>query len=176
MVVNVTHYLYAKKFSTLKLFINSVYIMKRNTNDKSNKIKAESTKKLYSTRSTKKEDDQEIKLKVECKIEEMDDVKPDISNFKFEKKKVMKRDHKTIKFDEPETKEIQSVAVKVEKQDKGLIKKGKWAPENWEQVLGNLREMRKDHDAPVDKMGCDKCMDESASDQVMHIYIILTIV
>lgn len=152
-----------KNLGYLKVFQISEHIMKAIT-----KIKSESTTKTYSTRTRNtKKDDQEEKL--ECKIDEIEDVKPDLSSFKFEKKKTMKRDHKTIELDKPETKEIKSETVKIEKD---LFKKGKWVPENWEQVLVNLREMRKDHNAPVDKMGCDKCMDESAPDQVTHIYYI----
>lgn len=41
-------------------------------------------------------------------------------------------------------------------------KKLKWEPKNWHEVLNNIREMRKQRDAPVDTMGCDKCADESA--------------
>jgi endonuclease-3 len=45
-------------------------------------------------------------------------------------------------------------------------KKLKWEPKNWREVLNNLREMRKQRDAPVDTMGCDKCADESARPEV----------
>lgn len=41
-------------------------------------------------------------------------------------------------------------------------KKDKWEPNNWIEVLNNIREMRKSGDAPVDTMGCDKCMEETA--------------
>lgn len=34
-------------------------------------------------------------------------------------------------------------------------------PANWQQVLENIREMRKKRDAPVDSMGCEKCFDGS---------------
>lgn len=39
-------------------------------------------------------------------------------------------------------------------------------PLNWEVVLNNLREMRKNFDAPVDSMGCSKCHDEEAPPKV----------
>lgn len=45
-------------------------------------------------------------------------------------------------------------------------KKLKWEPKNWREVLNNIREMRKQRDAPVDTMGCDKCADESARPEV----------
>jgi hypothetical protein len=45
-------------------------------------------------------------------------------------------------------------------------KKSKWEPKNWHEVVNNIREMRKQRDAPVDTMGCDKCTDESAPPEV----------
>lgn len=53
-----------------------------------------------------------------------------------------------------------------------LEKKLKLEPPNWSLVLDNVREMRKGRDAPVDNMGCDKCMDESAPPQVFMTYAI----
>lgn len=47
-----------------------------------------------------------------------------------------------------------------------LEKKLKLEPPSWSLILDNIREMRKGRDAPVDNMGCDKCMDESAPPQV----------
>lgn len=48
-------------------------------------------------------------------------------------------------------------------------KKDKWEPDNWMQVLNNIRKMRKSGDAPVDTMGCDKCMDDDAVPEVKKI-------
>lgn len=42
----------------------------------------------------------------------------------------------------------------------------KWMPQNWSQVLANIREMRKDRSAPVDTMGCHKCSDHDADEKV----------
>lgn len=44
--------------------------------------------------------------------------------------------------------------------------KQSWAPPNWKEVLANVREMRKNFDAPVDTMGCDKCQEDTASPEV----------
>lgn len=41
-------------------------------------------------------------------------------------------------------------------------------PDNWAEVLENIREMRKDKNAPVDTMGCDKLYDDDVSPQVLH--------
>jgi hypothetical protein len=50
-------------------------------------------------------------------------------------------------------------------------KKLKWEPKNWHEVLNNIREMRKQRDAPVDTMGCDKCADEDARPEVWYMLI-----
>ncbi|XP_034248591.1 endonuclease III-like protein 1 isoform X2 [Thrips palmi] len=54
-------------------------------------------------------------------------------------------------------------------------KKDKWEPDNWMQVLKNIREMRKSADAPVDTMGCDKCMDEEAKPEVLRYQTLLSL-
>lgn len=41
-------------------------------------------------------------------------------------------------------------------------------PDNWAEVLENIRQMRKNKDAPVDTMGCDKLYDDDVSPQVHH--------
>lgn len=45
-------------------------------------------------------------------------------------------------------------------------KKVNWQPENWEIILDNIRKMRSGCDAPVDKMGCERCVDENESPEV----------
>lgn len=42
----------------------------------------------------------------------------------------------------------------------------RWMPPNWETVLENIKEMRKQKTAPVDTMGCHKCADPNASPMV----------
>lgn len=54
-------------------------------------------------------------------------------------------------------------------------KKDKWEPENWNLVLNNIREMRKNADAPVDSMGCDKCMDNDALPEVLRYQTLLSL-
>ncbi|XP_067005253.1 endonuclease III-like protein 1 [Anabrus simplex] len=51
----------------------------------------------------------------------------------------------------------------------------KWEPKDWEKVLDNIREMRKNKDAPVDGMGCDKCMDENASPEDMRYQSLISL-
>lgn len=45
-------------------------------------------------------------------------------------------------------------------------KKNGWEPEMWREQLENLREMRKNKDAPVDSMGAEKICDSSAAPEV----------
>ncbi|KAG5883005.1 hypothetical protein JTB14_033460 [Gonioctena quinquepunctata] len=48
-------------------------------------------------------------------------------------------------------------------------------PFNWKEILTKLREMRKNFDAPVDTMGCDKCHDEDAAPNVMRYQQLLSL-
>lgn len=54
-------------------------------------------------------------------------------------------------------------------------KKSKWHPKNWHEVVNNIREMRKQRDAPVDTMGCDKCADESASPEEIRYHSLVSL-
>lgn len=49
------------------------------------------------------------------------------------------------------------------------IKSEKWEPENWHQILENIRYMRQGRDAPVDTMGCHKCGDDAPDEKVINI-------
>ncbi|XP_067390335.1 endonuclease III-like protein 1 isoform X2 [Emydura macquarii macquarii] len=51
----------------------------------------------------------------------------------------------------------------------------KWEPRNWRQQLDNIREMRKNKDAPVDQMGAEKCFDSSAPPEVMRYQVLLSL-
>ncbi|XP_066140369.1 endonuclease III-like protein 1 [Euwallacea fornicatus] len=73
----------------------------------------------------------------------------------------VKREHIKIKHDDIE----EAVARK-------NVKK---MPDNWEEVLENLRDMRKNFDAPVDSLGCHKCSDETASPEVIRYQALLSL-
>jgi hypothetical protein len=49
------------------------------------------------------------------------------------------------------------------------IKRVKWEPAEWEEVLERIKQMRMDKSAPVDTMGCDALtsLDEKLSPQVL---------
>lgn len=49
-------------------------------------------------------------------------------------------------------------------------KQSKWEPENWRELLANIREMRKDRTAPVDTMGCEKCHDEYSDEKTKRFH------
>ena len=42
------------------------------------------------------------------------------------------------------------------------VKSEVWQPPNWVEQLEGIREMRKNRDAPVDTMGCERCHDHDA--------------
>lgn len=43
-------------------------------------------------------------------------------------------------------------------------------PDHWMEVLNNIREMRKNRDAPVDTMGCDKLCDDDILPEVSQAF------
>lgn len=71
-----------------------------------------------------------------------------------------------IEYDECDVK-VKVEHVKKETRNKALL--------NWESVLSNLREMRKNYDAPVDSMGCDQCMDGGADPKDMRYQALLSL-
>lgn len=50
-----------------------------------------------------------------------------------------------------------------------------WLPDNWETFLNRLRIMRANEDAPVDTMGCDKCMDSDAPPEVVRYQALISL-
>lgn len=100
--------------------------------------------------------------------------KIDLSDFQFKREKKptlastspKKRQHIKIEYDDTSPTKIKK--EETEREDKKVhLKDGKRL--HWEEVLNNLREMRKSRDAPVDSMGCHKCPDESESPQVVFL-------
>ncbi|XP_050069872.1 endonuclease III-like protein 1 [Anopheles maculipalpis] len=45
----------------------------------------------------------------------------------------------------------------------GIVKEAKWEPNNWRQMMDNIREMRRLNPAPVDTMGCDQFTQDSGT-------------
>ncbi|XP_066248123.1 endonuclease III-like protein 1 [Euwallacea similis] len=128
-------------------------------------------------------------------------LKTDLSRFKFNSKSVLqnlgssskepnKAETTAIKDAEKQTihqteslkkeseKKVKREHIKIECDDNAepvSRKSRKKMPDNWEEVLKNLRDMRKNFDAPVDSLGCHKCSDETASPEVMRYQALLSL-
>ncbi|XP_055902685.1 endonuclease III-like protein 1 [Eupeodes corollae] len=55
------------------------------------------------------------------------------------------------------------------------IKQDKWEPNNWTQILENIRHMRANVPAPVDTMGCDRYSDENADEKTKRFHVLLAL-
>ncbi|MBN3286497.1 NTH protein, partial [Polyodon spathula] len=54
-------------------------------------------------------------------------------------------------------------------------KKILWEPQDWIKQLNNIREMRKNKDAPVDLMGAGKCFDPRAAPPVIRYQVLISL-
>lgn len=54
-------------------------------------------------------------------------------------------------------------------------KKSKFEPKDWQNVLHNIKDMRKEHVAPVDTMGCEKCADTDADEPTKRFQILVAL-
>ncbi|KAK6642825.1 Endonuclease III-like protein 1 [Polyplax serrata] len=50
-----------------------------------------------------------------------------------------------------------------------------WRPVNWEKTLSNIKEMRETRNAPVDTMGCDKCVDYNTKPEIMRFQALVSL-
>ncbi|XP_018561825.1 endonuclease III-like protein 1 [Anoplophora glabripennis] len=84
-----------------------------------------------------------------------------------------------VKKEPGDATEESNISVKVEDPKKPIKsetnQKFLKMPLNWEVVLDNLREMRKNFDAPVDSMGCHKCYEENAPPKVRRYQHLLSL-
>lgn len=83
------------------------------------------------------------------------------------KEESQKRNYVKIEY------EAESKAVLLEKseyfqnvEDEREVKQKRWEPQLWKTQYENILTMRKDYNAPVDTMGCDKISDEKAEPNV----------
>ena len=58
---------------------------------------------------------------------------------------------------------------------KAHVKISSEAPENWEEVYDNILEMRKNRDAPVDSMGCERAHDPDAEPKVRRFQCLVSL-
>lgn len=84
----------------------------------------------------------------------------DVSHVTAKKITVKKRSPIKVEYENMPEAKIEKLPKT--KSPKSQSKDG-WQPENWKTVLANIMEMRKDHTAPVDEMGCHKCTDPNAT-------------
>ncbi|KER25088.1 hypothetical protein T265_07380 [Opisthorchis viverrini] len=55
------------------------------------------------------------------------------------------------------------------------VKRDCWEPANWRLQLQNITQMRKDRDAPVDVMGCERLADRKADPKTFRLQVLLSL-
>ncbi|XP_008278535.1 endonuclease III-like protein 1 isoform X2 [Stegastes partitus] len=65
--------------------------------------------------------------------------------------------------------------IKVEYDRDDGVKTEHWEPADWKKQLGFIREMRSSRDAPVDKMGAEKCYDTDAPGHVRRFQVLVSL-
>ncbi|XP_071813811.1 endonuclease III-like protein 1 [Apostichopus japonicus] len=81
-------------------------------------------------------------------------------------KNVVKRKHVPIQYE---------TEVKVKKEPREHSEETPWEPLNWKEQLLNMHEMRKNKDAPVDVMGCNKLQDDDADPKVRRYQVLISL-
>lgn len=118
------------------------------------------------------------------KIESDENEKPATSiEIKKEVKDEPDRDVKPVKQGakrKSNDKKTDGIKTEADVDDKGNgsvadEKQTKWEPNNWRQLLANIREMRKERNAPVDTMGCDKCYDEHTDEKTKRFHHLIAL-
>lgn len=132
-----------------------------NSETSSSKIKEEPSNEFIEETITKSSQKKLKKVEVDNKEE----IKL-LSSTEIKKETETEDTNENIKA-EPHEEKIDVKNIKIKKK----LKLGE-KPCNWQKILENLREMRKNSDAPVDSMGCHKCMDESAEPKVLELLMI----
>ncbi|XP_077980509.1 endonuclease III-like protein 1 [Glandiceps talaboti] len=93
---------------------------------------------------------------------------------KDRKTKTIKRNHIKIEYDERKETQQSSEDTESKIMKKDETKPG-WSPPHWQQQFTNIREMRKNLDAPVDTMGCERLADKEAVPQVYRYQVLLSL-
>lgn len=103
---------------------------------------------------------------VEIKKEVKDEPEPDVKSVKQGTKRIS-NDKKPVVKTETDAEDNANGGAS---ESNASEKQAKWEPNNWRQLLANIREMRKERNAPVDTMGCDKCYDEHSDDKTKRFH------
>ena len=109
-------------------------------------------------------------MKTHIKVEYDKDVKTEHEEIHEEKESAfkipgVKKEAEKVKSSslKRKGKEVQDIEVKKEKSEE---KVSNWEPENWKELLQNIKAMRKDESAPVDSQGCERTADETETPEV----------
>ncbi|XP_044760524.1 endonuclease III-like protein 1 [Coccinella septempunctata] len=139
--------------------------------------------KLRSRKSPKTVEQSPLKNEINCSTpnsNEEHEVKPSACIIKSEPLGDLQQDSDSVTFKNKVDIKIPEVKIETtDIEDLGQYPDSKMklqrVPLHWEDVLKNLREMRKKFDAPVDTMGCDKCHDDSANPEVQRYQQLLSL-
>lgn len=107
-------------------------------------------------------------------------IKEEIIDEPIEDEKPMKQAKKRKSNDKKTDVKSESIKIKSENdvvkfESASDIKQSKWEPNNWRQTLANIHEMRKERNAPVDTMGCDKCYDEYVDEKTKRFHHLISL-
>ena len=81
----------------------------------------------------------------------------------------IKEEPKEIKIS-PVKRKGKSIHTNKVKREKSEEDTTKWEPENWRELLQNIKAMREDENAPVDSQGCERTADETETPEVMNYF------
>ncbi|KAG8234708.1 hypothetical protein J437_LFUL014324 [Ladona fulva] len=85
------------------------------------------------------------------------------------KRKKIQRNHVHINYEKPAN------VQEAEHCCNDASESERWRPANWEKIIDNIREMRKNKDAPVDNMGCDECPDKGVEPEVYRYHVLISL-
>lgn len=113
------------------------------------------------------DENQKPTTSVEVKKEVKDEPDPDVKLMKQGTKRKSNDKMTDIIKTEAETNDKETGCAP---ESNAVEKQAKWEPNNWRKLLANIREMRKERNAPVDTMGCDKCYDEHSDEKTKRFH------
>ncbi|XP_063709498.1 endonuclease III-like protein 1 isoform X2 [Culicoides brevitarsis] len=83
-----------------------------------------------------------------------------------------------VEFEEKTKKSKKRVSSEAESSNSNTNtspKKSKWEPKNFQETLQNIRDMRKEHPAPVDTMGCDVFHDSETEPRICRFHSLVSL-
>jgi len=120
-----------------------------------------------------------VEMKTHIKVEYDKDVKTEHEEIHEEKESAfkipgVKKEAEKVKSSslKRKGKEVQDIEVKKEKSEE---KVSNWEPENWKELLQNIKAMRKDESAPVDSQGCERTADETETPETIRYQVLVSL-